>query len=40
MSEEIQCDVCGKMVDANEIKTVVVYGLDTDACAECRGDGK
>ena len=33
-----QCDVCGKMSD--DIKTIVAYGLDTDACAECRGEEK
>jgi len=33
-----QCDVCGKIVPQKEIKTIIAYGLDTDACAECRGE--
>lgn len=30
-----QCDVCGKMVDEETIRTVIVYGIETDACEEC-----
>lgn len=32
------CEACGKRVPADELRTVIVYGSDCDACMECRGE--
>lgn len=36
---ELQCDCCGALVPVDQIRTVVAYGIETSACARCRGDG-
>lgn len=33
-----QCDVCGQMAPRDEIATVWAYGIETSACAACRGE--
>ena len=33
-----QCDACAQMVPRDEIATVRAYGIETSACAACRGE--
>lgn len=33
----LSCDVCDSYVPADEISVGYVYGLETAACADCRG---
>ena len=32
------CDCCGEMVPRDEIGRVIAYGIETFACARCRGE--
>ena len=34
----VQCDACGEMKPRDEIAKVTAYGIETSACAKCRGD--
>lgn len=31
------CDICDRLVPADEISTGYVFGLETSACRRCRG---
>jgi len=35
--EAVQCDACGEMVARDDIAKVTAYGIETSACAKCRG---
>jgi hypothetical protein len=35
MYETAECDCCGKVA---VLQTVIAYGIETNACAECRGE--
>ena len=37
--DSVQCDACGEMVPRDNIAKVTAYGIETSACAKCRGDG-
>lgn len=37
--DSVQCDACGEMKPRDEIAKVTAYGIETSACAKCRGDG-
>lgn len=34
----VQCDCCDLLVPTDQIRTVIAYGIETSACAVCRGD--
>lgn len=34
------CDCCGEMVPQGRIRVVIAYGIETSACAACRGDAE
>lgn len=31
-----QCDCCGEMVPESDIRHVIAYGIETNACSKCR----
>lgn len=33
-----ECDCCGEMVPQDRIRVVIAYGIETSACAACRGE--
>lgn len=33
-----QCDCCGRMVPQEQMSTGIAYGIETNACEECRGE--
>lgn len=35
---DFDCDCCMRKVPSSCVETVQAYGLDTDACCECRND--
>ena len=36
--DSVQCDACGEIVSRDEIATITVYGIQTNACDKCRGE--
>lgn len=37
MTDTLICDCCNETVPADQIRTVIAYGIETSACANCRG---
>lgn len=37
-AQMFECDCCGEMVPQDRIRVVIAYGIETSACAACRGD--
>lgn len=33
----LECDCCGAEVPGDQIAVVIAYGIETAACARCRG---